>query len=73
MATKEEKNKFSLKILELAVRERLNHIEAVTTYCEENAFEVEVAAMLLNDTLKELIQAEAQDLRFLPRAGKLAL
>jgi hypothetical protein len=73
MATRDEKNKFSLKILELAAKERLNHIEAVTVYCEENSFEIELAATLLNDHLKEIIQSEAQDLRFLPRQAKLAI
>lgn len=73
MATKDEKNKFSLKILELAAKENLNHIEAVAVYCEENSFEIELAAQLVNEHLKAVIQSEAQDLRFLPRSAKLAI
>jgi len=73
MATKDEKNKFSITILELAAKEKMNHIEAITVYCEENSFEIELAAQLINDHLKQLIQSEAQDLRILPRSGRLSI
>jgi hypothetical protein len=35
--------------------------------------EVEIAATLLNETLKSKIESEAQQLRYLPRGSKLPL
>jgi hypothetical protein len=73
MATREEKNKFSIMIIELAQRDKIDHMDAVTTYCLENNLEVEIAATLINDSLKSLIQGEAQELRYLPRESKLPI
>ena len=73
MATREEKNKFSIMIIELAQRDSIDHMDAITTFCEDNNLEIEIAATLVNDTLKALIQNEAQELRYLPRGGKLPI
>jgi len=73
MATREEKNKFSIMIIELAQRDKIDHMDAITTYCEENNLEIEIAATLINDSLKSLIQGEAQELRYLPRSGRLPI
>lgn len=73
MANREEKNRFSMMIMELAINENIDHMDAITTYCEKNNLEVEVAASLINDSLKSLIECEAMDLRFLPRGSKLPL
>lgn len=73
MANREEKNRFSMMIMELAINENIDHMDAITTYCEKNNLEVEVAASLINDSLKSLIEGEAMDLRFLPRGSKLPL
>lgn len=73
MATREERNKFSMMIIERANTKNIEHMDAITTYCEENNLEIEVAASLVNDTLKSLIQNEAQELRYLPRGGKLPI
>lgn len=73
MANREEKNQFSMMIMEMAIRERIDHMDAITTYCELNNLEIEVAATLINDSLKDIIEDEAMEMRFLPRAGKLPL
>jgi hypothetical protein len=73
MASREEKNKFSMMIMEMALRERIDHMDAVTSYCERNNLEIEVAATLINDSLKGIIESEAMDLRFLPRGSKLPI
>lgn len=73
MATREERNKFSMMIIEMAQTKKIEHMDAITTFCEENNLEIEIAATLVNDTLKALIQNEAQDLRYLPRGGKLPI
>jgi len=73
MATREEKNRFSMMIMEMAINNETDHMDAITTYCEKNNLEIEVAATLINESLKSIIQGEAMDLRFLPRGSKLPL
>jgi len=73
MATREEKNRFSMMIMELAINEKIDHMDAITSYCERNNLEIEVAATLINESLKSIIQGEAMELRYLPRGSKLPL
>jgi len=73
MASREEKNVFSMMIMEMAISEKIDHMDAITTYCDRNNLEIEVAATLINDSLKSIIQGEAMELRYLPRGGKLPL
>jgi Phage late-transcription coactivator len=73
MANREEKNNFSMMIMEMAMKERIDHMDAIATYCERNSLEIEVAATLINDSLKSIIEGEAMELRFLPRGSKLPL
>jgi hypothetical protein len=72
MVSREEKNKFSMMIMQRALDSKTDHMDAITSYCEENDLEVEVAATLINEPLKSLIQCEAMDLRQLPRTGTLS-
>ena len=73
MASREEKNNFSMMIMNLAISEKIDHMDAITSYCERNNLEIEVAASLINDSLKSIIEGEAMELRFLPRGSKLPL
>ena len=73
MASREEKNNFSMMIMEIALKEKIDHMDAITSYCENNNLEIEVAATLINESLKSIIEGEAMELRFLPRGGKLPL
>ena len=73
MASREEKNIFSMMIMEMAISEKIDHMDAITTYCERNNLEIEVAATLINESLKSIIQGEAMELRYLPRTGKLPI
>ena len=73
MASREEKNNFSMMIMNMAIMEKIDHMDAITSYCERNNLEIEVAASLINDSLKSIIQGEAMELRYLPRGGKLPL
>ena len=73
MASREEKNNFSIMIMEMAIKEKIDHMDAVTTYCERNNLEIEVAATLINDSLKSIIEGEAMELRFIARGGRLPL
>lgn len=71
--TKDERNTFSMMIEDLAYKLRISHLEAVTHYCEENGLEIEVAATLINDTLKSKLEGDGQTLRYLPRGSKLPI
>ena len=73
MATKDEKNNFSIAIEEIAAEHNVSYIEDVTLYCEQTGLEVELAATLVNDILKSKIRSEAQVLRYLPRTSKLPI
>ena len=73
MANREEKNNFSMMIMNLAINENIDHMDAVTTYCERHNLEIEIAASMINDSLKSIIEGEAMKLRFLPRGSQLPL
>ena len=73
MASREEKNNFSMMIMNMAIDEKIDHMHAITTYCERNNLEIEVAASLINESLKSIIEGEAMELRYLPRGGGLPL
>lgn len=73
MATKEEKQNFSLQIEMLAAKLEISYIEAVTHHCEETGLEIEMAATMINENIKSKIEGEAQELRYLPRGSSLPL
>ena len=73
MPSREEKNRFSMMIIEIAISQKIDHLDAITCYCEENNLEIEVAATLINESLKSLIESDAQELRYLPRSSKLPI
>jgi hypothetical protein len=64
----EDINKFSMAIEERVYMDDIPYIDAVVLYCEENNFEVEVAAKLISGVLKSKIQMEAESLHFLPKS-----
>ena len=73
MATREEKNKFSMAIMTIANDGNIDHMDAIVSYCEENSFEIEMAATLVNESLRSIIQGEAMELRYLPRGSRLPI
>lgn len=73
MATREEKNKFSLMIMRMAIDRKTDHMDTITTYCETNNLEIEMAATLVNESLKSILEGEAMERRFLPRGSRLPI
>lgn len=71
MPTNDEKNEWSLSIEETALKQGISCMEAITDYCAERDLEVEVAATLINSTLKAKIELEARNLRYLPKSTTL--
>jgi hypothetical protein len=65
--------KFSLVIENVVKDKKLTYMDAITWWCEENEFDIETAAKLLNINIKEKIKFEAQELNFLERPSRLPL
>jgi len=67
-------NEFSLFIEELVLAKKLSYMEAIISYCEDADIDVESIKSLVNKSLKEKIQCEAEELNYFRRkAGKLPL
>lgn len=73
MVTRDEIADFSVKIEELVYMKDISYIEAITLYCEETGFEIELVPKLLSSTLKSKIQSEAEALHCLPSSNTAKL
>lgn len=73
MPTLDEITTFSKKIESFAVENKLSLMDAIVSFCEKNEFEVEVAATLISQKLKQKIYVEAQNLNLVPKGNKLPL
>jgi hypothetical protein len=64
---------FILVIEKLVCEKKMEYIDAIVYYCEQNNMELETAAKLIkqNQKLKAKIRAEAEDLHYLPKITKL--
>lgn len=61
MPTKDEQKKFSYAIDSLVANTDYNYIEAILEYCKQTGLEVEVAATLINKSLKKKIENQAME------------
>jgi hypothetical protein len=59
MPTKEEQKKFAFDIDSMVANTDYNYIEAIMEYCKKSGLEIEVAASLINSTLKKKIEGDA--------------
>lgn len=66
-------NEFSLHIEERVLREKIGYMDAVIQYCEEIDIDIESISKLINQSLKDKIQNEAEENNFMKRRGKLPL
>lgn len=58
-----------MAIEELVYMKDIPYIDAICMYCEENGFEVEIAAKLVSGVLKSKVQLEAEDLHYLKKTN----
>jgi hypothetical protein len=65
--------KFSLEIENLVLREKLNYIEAIVLFCEENNIEVDSITKLISKPLKEKLKRDAIDLNFMKKTTRARL
>ena len=69
----EDINRFSMAIEEIVYMKDIPYIDAVVEYCEDNGFEIEIAAKLVSGVLKSKIQIEAEDLHYLAKSNTAKL
>ena len=66
-------DRFIKEIERLVNNYKLDYMDAVVHLCEKNNMEVEAAATIIrnNIRIKSKVQAEAEDLNYLPKTSRL--
>ena len=69
------RDKFAEEIEALVLRTKMNYIDAIVEYCEQNNIEVDTVGKLISKPLKEKIRYDAVQLNYLKKTtmGKLPL
>ena len=67
--------KFMQEIEKLVAEKRMEYIDAVVMYCQQNDIEIETAASLIKGSakMKAKIQNEAEENNYLPKSRKLPI
>ena len=63
--------KFSLLIEQMVQTKNITYMDACLEYCKEKEIEPNSIARLVNKSLKQKIQMEAEELHFLPKTNSL--
>ena len=63
--------KFSLLIEQMVQTKNISYMDACLEYCKEKELEPNSIAKLVNKSLKQKIQMEAEQLHFLPKTNSL--
>jgi hypothetical protein len=66
-------NEFSLYIEGKVLSESIGYMDAVIQYCNEIDIDVAAVANLINQSLKDKIQNEAEEQNYMRQRGKLPL
>jgi hypothetical protein len=66
-------NEFSLYIEEIVLNQSISYMEAIIQYCNEIDIDVESITKLINQSLKDKIQIEAEDQNYMRARGKLPI
>ena len=61
--------KFAVEIENLVKKEKLNYIDAIVLYCEENSIEIESVSKLISKPLKEKLKCNATNLNYLKKTS----
>ena len=69
------KDKFAEDIEALVLSTKMNYIDAIVEYCEQNSIEIESVSKLVSKPLKEKLKCNATELNFMRKTtrGKLPL
>jgi UDP-glucose 6-dehydrogenase len=66
-------NEFSLYIEGKVAAQDISYMEAIIQYCEEVDIDIESISKLINQSLKDKVQIEAEDGNYFKKRGKLPL
>jgi putative aminopeptidase FrvX len=61
MATKDEMKKFAFAIDSMVANTQYTYLEAIVHYCKQTGLEIEMAASLINSSLKTKIESQAME------------
>ncbi|NBT09249.1 MAG: hypothetical protein EBS98_10720 [Chitinophagia bacterium] len=66
---------FLIEIEKLVTDKRMEYIDAIVYYCEQNNMEIETAARLVkqNQRFQAKVRSEAEDLHYIPKTSKLPI
>jgi endonuclease V-like protein UPF0215 family len=69
------KEKFASDIEALVLKTKMNYIDAIVLYCEDNGIEIESVGKLISKPLKDKVKFDATELNYLKKTtrGKLPL
>lgn len=74
MPTKDEQKRFSYAIDSFIANTDYSYIEAIVEYCKKTGLEIEVAATLINSSLKKKIESDAMNRNLLKvKSAKLPI
>ena len=65
--------KFGLIIEEIVKTEKISYMDAVIKYCDENEIDTSTVGNLINKSLKEKIQIEAENLNLIHKSSTAVL
>ena len=65
--------KFAVEIEKLVKKEKLNYIDAIILFCDENSIELDSITKLISKSLKEKIKWDAQQLNFMKKTTRAKL
>ncbi len=67
------KDKFAEDIESLVLQTRMNYIDAIVQYCDQNSIEMDSVSKLISKPLKEKIKRDATELNFLKKTTRAKL
>ena len=65
--------RFAQDIENIVKSSKINYIDAIVTYCEENSIEIETVSKLISKPLKEKLKNDATELNFLKKTTRAKL
>ena len=66
-------SKFSMEIETIVSKEKINYIEAICQYCDDNDIEIESVSKLISKPLKERLKYDAIQLNFMKKTSRAKL
>ena len=64
---------FAVEIEKLVKKEKINYIDAIILFCDENSIELDSITKLISKPLKEKIKWDAQQLNFMKKTTRAKL